>query len=326
MSSRRVPWSQIREEGKRKAIDGELRGFEGVPFTKVFPSVGAVEPGYTIVNQDNPTAVVAQKPQLHSQANPAWTDIIGDPANIAATFPNGVEGQWIPQIPTGTQQEWKYTRKAFGLTSSDSVLYTGNDGVSWNTTLRQNWNDTTNSQKTTNISGTQVRLLYYETQAHFTENTIIKEELDLGGVWAGMWNDVLNGALIASTLIGRIPTNNTTSSGVQTNVNLTSWSTSSNGKIQGGWGGDSLPTHPTIPFGNPDNNSPAVKTLDYLSETNGVAEFVMAYKELIYDGAWGDDNQFQIADNQESFTDDNGNTGLRGTAKTKLQYFIDRSA
>jgi len=51
---------------------------------------------------------------------------------------------------------------------------------------------------------------------------------------------------------------------------------------------------------------------------------------------WGDDNQFQVVDNQESFTDDNGNnqesftddngnTGVRGTARFATQYFIDRS-
>jgi len=40
---------------------------------------------------------------------------------------------------------------------------------------------------------------------------------------------------------------------------------------------------------------------------------------------WGDDNQFQVASNQESFTDDNGNTGVRGTARFATQYFIDRS-
>ena len=46
---------------------------------------------------------------------------------------------------------------------------------------------------------------------------------------------------------------------------------------------------------------------------------------MIYDGGWGDNNKFEIANNQESFTDDNGNTGLRGTASFNTQYFIDGS-
>ncbi len=47
--------------------------------------------------------------------------------------------------------------------------------------------------------------------------------------------------------------------------------------------------------------------------------------ELASNG-WGDNNQFEIKDNQESFTDENGNTGLRGTASFNMQYFIDRSS
>ena len=37
---------------------------------------------------------------------------------------------------------------------------------------------------------------------------------------------------------------------------------------------------------------------------------------------WGDNNKFEITDNQDVLTDDNGNTVLYGTASFNTQYFI----
>ena len=78
--------------------------------------------------------------------------------------------------------------------------------------------------------------------------------------------------------------------------------------------------HTTLDLGH-NNNSPAVKTLDYLSSSNNVAKLVYAYKEMVFDVDWGDNNQFEIASNQSTLTDDNGNTVLYGTASFNTQYF-----
>jgi hypothetical protein len=43
----------------------------------------------------------------------------------------------------------------------------------------------------------------------------------------------------------------------------------------------------------------------------------------LWDGnGWGDNNQFEFANNQATQTDDNGNTVLYGTASFDTQYFI----
>ena len=47
-----------------------------------------------------------------------------------------------------------------------------------------------------------------------------------------------------------------------------------------------------------------------------------AYKEMVYDVDWGDNNQFEILDNQGTQTDDNGNSVLYGTASFDTQYFV----
>ena len=53
----------------------------------------------------------------------------------------------------------------------------------------------------------------------------------------------------------------------------------------------------------------------------GVSSNVLYMKK--WDGnGWGDNNQFEIVDNQSTLTDDNGNTVLYGTASFDLPYFI----
>jgi hypothetical protein len=46
-------------------------------------------------------------------------------------------------------------------------------------------------------------------------------------------------------------------------------------------------------------------------------------KLVLHDGnGWGDNNQFEIANNQTTQTDDNGNTIKYGTASFDTQYFV----
>lgn len=199
MSSRRRPLAEIREEYKRKAMAGEVRGFEGVPFTKVFSSVGSVGAGYTIVNQDNPSAVIAQKVQYHSQANPTWTDIIGSPENIALTFPDGVEGQWIPVIPTGVSATVPLNRKS--LTASLSRELTVDNGATWSSST-QSINQATNSY-TSSLALGVVILEHYETQARFTESsTDVVGSLNSMNDWVISFNSnkVNEGCLLSDSL------------------------------------------------------------------------------------------------------------------------------
>lgn len=360
MSSRRVPLSQIREGYKRKAIAGEVRGFEGVPFLSSFTTITSGNSGNftfiavtdssdasvgdlitferndgTYVNRivtNVPNAnridyaggidsrsngiVAIHKPQQHSQANPTWTDIIGDPARIAVTFPNGVEGQWIPVIPAGVNDTYSLNRKS--LESPISNTRTLDDGASWvNADLTIN---TTTNDFTGTLGGNYVALWQYETQAHFTEDDVNSKVLDLGGVFGAARN---NNAPIVSSLIGKVPTSAAIKSYLETFMIQATLGATGDGA--GSLLGDAWGTsHHTLDMGH-DNNSPAVKILDYLSSENGVAKLCYAYKEMVYDTTWGDNNQFEIIDNQSTLTDDNDNTVLYGTASFQTQFFIDSS-
>jgi len=459
MSSRRVPVAEIREQYKRKAIAGEIRGFEGVPFTLsvdvgvvsnsqitggrilVYTDAGDIFGGratdgyvdlvgaYLINKADNSLRKVINVqystasdnisirlegddpwsfdsyfiggfPQTHKQANPTWTDIIGDPANIADTFPNGVEGQWIAQVPDGTYQykDFPLNRKCMEDTITNSPA-TSNNGDTWVAGSSGADVNLNRFNSTGVVAPSTIRLISYETQAHFTEDDVNSVVLDLGGVFAtsdsnATQENQYRGVILHSSLTGNVGTVGGYIKGAINNKTLTSYGSFESNKLSG-TRVNYAPTHTTIDLDGGSSNA-AVKTLDYLSEDNGVGKLCYAYKEMVYDGGayknqdfifvdgdtaypfvagtiynigstsgrvawhcditvtiafsllyikgdgafnssgsqwftlwngngWGDDNQFQIADNQESFTDDNGNTGLRGTASFKTQYFIDKS-
>ncbi|NQY65821.1 MAG: hypothetical protein HRT38_19430, partial [Alteromonadaceae bacterium] len=300
MSAKRLPLAEIREKAKRKAIAGEIRGFERVPFTRMildttvtntasFGRLGLADntgipplgnqhrdywlfnraqnklcmlslvasssgditnnnaAGYTLYLRARSTVEINDfnYPDLytagniipahtgssgaantsafadvgdavslfsltyksdHKSANPTRTDIIGSPENIAATFPNGVEGQWIPQIPDGTTKTYKFNRK---VTTMHTLVY-ANDvvtAIDWINLTTPTFDVAPNSV-TSPISSTAVWLYNYETQAHFTEEVVWHSELlDLGGVWATNDSDLLDGNLLASTLINKVGTN-----------------------------------------------------------------------------------------------------------------------
>jgi hypothetical protein len=142
--------------------------------------------------------------QTHKQANPTWTDIIGSPANIAATFPEGVEGQWIPEIPDGTSKTFPLNRKATAATSTVPRVLTQNNGVSW-VTDNISMSSTTNKM-TSGAPAATVWLSSYETQAHFTEDSNNVKVLDLGGVHASNFSSVAFGASLTASLISKVPT------------------------------------------------------------------------------------------------------------------------
>ena len=248
----------------------------------------------------------------HQQANPTWTDIIGDPANIAATFPDGVEGQWIPFIPDGGSKNFSLNRKSLG--NNETYTLTDDNGVTWlNNVLAVN---NTNNTYTSSTPESRVQLLHYETQAHFTQDDVNSEVLDFGGIYASGNNGVNDGAILVSGLVNGAPT--TFDARASINQEISQY------RIITGF----LYTTPDNPPSHSDINlgvnlaSKSVKTLDYLSHDNNVAKLCYAYKEMVFDVTWGDNNQFEIADNQNTLTDDNGNSVLYGTASFDTQYFI----
>lgn len=371
MSSKRLPLKEIRDKYKRMAIAGEVRGFEGVPFTRNFVSstvwatrvtnyilITADTTGEeydwitsTSANSPNPaqgniivngvtyrvTGVAKASDNTHldvvidrvitstlgesvhvgvgdwssnNSANPTWTDIIGDPANIAATFPSGVEGQWIPVIPNGVKVH-PLNRKV--SIDNEDAEYTSDDGATWSTySGSATINTTTNARNA--VAAGSVLLSHYETQAHFTQDDVNSEVLDLGGeVYATSSNFVNYGNILCSTLINKIPTAYVNESVIRTSKPMVE------GILDTGlWAGGGV-KH--LPIENL-TDSPAIKTLDYLSHENNVGKLMLAYKEMVYDTDWGDNNQFEVTNNQSTLTDDNGNTVLYGMASFDTQFFI----
>ena len=352
----------------------------------------------TLFPVDSVNYVITYELLKSKSANPTWTDIIGSPANIAATFPNGVEGQWIPVIPDGTSKEIKFNRKFQPLATSANTLTlrTADTGDGWVSTA-YTANEGLNSL-TAVISSAWVELHHYETQAHFTEGVVWHSELlDLGGVWATNDSDILDGNLLVSTLINKVGTNAGVRSESETPL------TTFRRDFVGGVGviysvAGGLPEHQPLSLTH-SNNSPTVKTLDYLShDGNNQLTLNYVYKEMVWDASvdtaseltlitaamssvntaytkgllyyvsggvyhglrllciatssnnldigsnmiegniyrngdnallftvikgigFGDNNQFEIASNQNTLTDDNGNSVLYGTARIALPYF-----
>ena len=271
----------------------------------------------TGLTKTDPVYVVGALRQSHSQANPTWTDIIGTPANIAATFPNGVEGQWIPVIPDSVIDDFPMNRK-WVSDPAVNTTYTQDNGTTWSST-NGGINSTTNIYNFGNHNAVQVSLINYETQAHFTQDDVNSEVLDLGGVLATNFHNILYSGNISSSLIGKVSINSTNGRLLESNVDKFAIDPTVGMLFSGGTGAYGEVEHLSINLGA---SSPAVKTLDYLSRENGRAKLMYAYKEMDYDVDWGDNSGFIPADNQSTLTDDNGNTVLYGTASFDLPYFI----
>ncbi|MCF6435226.1 hypothetical protein [Pseudoalteromonas sp. MMG022] len=131
-----------------------------------------------------------------------WIDIIGYPERIAQTFPDGVMGQWVPQLPNGGSQDFKLNRKASQpLTWAMSL----DDGSSWNSGSLA-----INSTKNAYVSpaeAARVQLIYYRADAGFTATAVNSQVLDsVGDVWLG--NDARSnfGARLQQSLTSSIAT------------------------------------------------------------------------------------------------------------------------
>ena len=253
--------------------------------------------------------------RYHGSTEPSWTDIIGDPANIAAVFPEGVEGQWVPKIPDGIST-YILNRKALGGSTDIATERTIDGGVTWNVFSggEQNLNATNNSVSSGGVYQlNSVTLNHYKTQAHFTKDDVNSEVLVLGEVYASSHYEDPYGNGLLSSLINKVGTTNLINDFVNTPVEKHALI---RGKLHSDW------QLKHAPLDLAPTSKPTIKVLFYLSSENGVAKLMMLYKEVKYGNGWGDNNQFTVVDNQSTETDDNGNSTLIGTASVKLPYFV----
>lgn len=245
----------------------------------------------------------------------SWTDIIGSPSNIMATFPDGVAAMWVPVVPDGITPytDFKLNRKAIEFVGD--MIYTSDNGDTWLTasaTLDE-VNNVRNS--TSNHPTNRISLFNYTTPANFTEPADNSRVLAIGDVFVTAWNDIAFTGNIISTLINKVATSNAAASAKHVSQMLT---LVDKGVLKESGEFPSViyayPEHQTVGLYPPNNKSPAIKVLFTLTEVNGRLAVQCRYKELIYDVDWGDDALIPISDNQSTMLDTSGNTVLFGTA------------
>ena len=309
-----MPLNELETKYARSAVSGRVRGYEGVPFTKVFASSAGVPSDYTIVNADDASNVVAQKVSNHQSARPSWVDLIGSPDRLLATFPEGVEGQWLTEKPDGTLKSWKFNRKV--LANTVPRLESTDDGLNWATSSITA--DLILNLVSQSPAATTILMYTYKTAAHFTEDAINSEVLELGVVCASNHNMV---TYLASSLIGKVCTGSAKKARAYTSLN-SKMIIENTGKLYSDQyyniEHDALDLYPV--------DSPSVKALDYISHNyRGVLTLNYAYKELRSDATsfslLGDDCKFQITDNQNTMKNLNNVDVLYGTASFKLPFF-----
>ncbi|MBQ4851002.1 hypothetical protein [Pseudoalteromonas sp. MMG012] len=188
-----------------------------------------------------------------------WIDIVGDPERIAATFPDGVVGQWLPKLPDNSSG-YPLNRKMTNTVLNAS--YSRDLGATWaNTNVGHNALLNTSSGS---WNPEVVALLTYESQANFTELATSSNIVDsrVGDVFVSLSASTNQGNRLHPSLTNKIG-----KSGVS-DPTFKSYSVASSQVMN-----DKLvyePKHPLMDVAKPANNSPAVKALPTITEKNGL--------------------------------------------------------
>lgn len=250
-------------------------------------------------------APVEQKAEFNSLP---WIDIIGDPERVAATFPNGVVGQWINDIPTGSPNDYYLNRK-YSSSLSTVGTYTVNDGATWGGATTSNWPvDQVDNHITATFPVGRVALIHYDVLSNFTELSDNQAPVGLlGSVELSADFDIANGNRLAPSLVGSILKSN------DGNARITSLALTEegrflpNGELLEGTNGTQV-RHTPMYWGAPDNSSDAIKVLPHLVEINEQLFVQYHATQLVYSaGDWGDDSEVLIVNGESTKTDDNGN-------------------
>ncbi|AXR01647.1 hypothetical protein [Pseudoalteromonas piscicida] len=129
-----------------------------------------------------------------------WVDIIGSPENIAATFPDGVVGQWIPTIPDGTGKSYQLNKKA--VSTSPTLYVTEDNGSTWIQTS-STIHPYANIRNVAPSAG-NVELWCYEAKAKFTEAASLSKLLNMSSdVWSGNYSQPSLGNRLKESLIDK---------------------------------------------------------------------------------------------------------------------------
>ncbi|MBE0367644.1 hypothetical protein [Pseudoalteromonas aurantia] len=211
-----------------------------------------------------------------------WVDIIGDPSRVAATFPKGVIGQWIPELPREGVGSVPLNRKCTNASSPLSqVFYTVDNGETW-LQRSQSFSKQLNTLvlDTTIDNPHSVILVHYEASSDFTQasnNSVVIG--DVGDVFYTTHSSVGEGNNLQGSLTGNA--GKATVDPAQGFVphlgayRIIDNALSTYGKY--------APRHAALPLASQGGQSPAVKAMSTITEKDGLLYLQLHGAELKYD-------------------------------------------
>ena len=272
--------------------------------------------------------------QLHftKTARPQFLmcDIIGSLDDMPDEWKTqGIPGNWLAVgeegeslIPDGTEKNFKLSRKCL---ECYQVLYTSDGGSTWEDATAT-WKpllESSANARATSIIAPYVHIIFYRTSANPFELTKNSNLTALGDVWANTRGNVPALCLLSSHLIGKVTTNSNGYKQKTIPLSESNLDRKTDGycHLFGGNHAGGEPIHAPINLTNLTLHIPAIKTLPVLTK-DGYMQIV--YKEMKHNGTqWGDDNKFDIVDNQSTVTDLNGETVIVGQKRVELPYIFD---
>ena len=259
-------------------------------------STGAVYPvGYA--PKSNNVVVIKESLLSPEYDEISWTDIIGSPANIAATFPDGCVGMWIPHTTVGSAPRL-LNRKA--IPSTVVRTYTTDIGATW-TSINSAINNTGNT--ITFTLGSTVNLIQYPTLSAFTQPSD-------NGVVVGDVGDVVIGSRYYSDIGNRLQGSLTGNIGTSTSGGGCFTTTPYQYHIiaEELHGGVPVMHNAYSLYGNASTS--AFKTLTTITEIDGLLYEQYHGRELVWDTTasdWGDaTSSIPVGNGDFTYTDSNG--------------------
>ncbi|CAH9054957.1 hypothetical protein PSECIP111951_01144 [Pseudoalteromonas holothuriae] len=272
-------------------------------------SEGDVLSDFTIGNSYH--FVIIYLNRIHAQFDSLpWVDIIGTPENIAATFPDGVVGQWIAKLPDNSNG-YPLNKKMTGNTLNAS--YTRDLGQTW--TNSNVGFDVVKNTSSGSWNPDVVTLLNYESSSNITNSSDNSPIHAFGNVFSSSNFLAVRGARLMESLIGRYPISGQ-GNGETRALPLTGYTLdldlgADNAQFmgRGSLPEQAAPKHNAIMLRKPLNNSGAFKVFDTVTEKNGLLYLQFHGAELKHNGTdWGDDQTIPIVDGENVKIDLNGNT------------------
>ena len=243
-----------------------------------------------------------------------FQNITGTPSEIAATFPNGVMGEWIPVIPDGTTKEYKSTKKNLeqyqALLTTDSGATWGNSGVS---------SENTDNSFNTNQGPAGVRIIPFRAKANFTEETAAEligllygDMVATHSAYNSTSNTLGSGWLLAQSLANTIMTSGYLSNGT---IPFDTFFDMSSIRTQSGRASTTAKTAGSV-IGSAET-SDGIQWETRVTAQDGLASLVIPYRQIKHDGtSYGAGLTFNYVDNTSNALDDNGELIQVGTARS----------